>query len=144
MQPPSRIGIIHGALGAFALALVVKSGHVQLWQGTAWAARAERQHLAAATVLAPRGTIVDASGTTLVESRELVRLSVAPPELKNRKLLSSTLLKAGAPRAIVARATDPKRKWVSIPGRFLPSDVAPIVAMRGVYAEPAAERVGVV
>ena len=144
MQSPSRIGIIHGALGAFAVALVAKSGHVQLWQGAAWAARADRQHYAAATVLAPRGSIVDASGTTLVESRELVRLSVAPTELKNPKALAAALLTAGVPRAVAARATDQRRKWVAIPGRFLPADVARIVPMRGVYAEPAAERVGVV
>jgi cell division protein FtsI (penicillin-binding protein 3) len=83
-------------------------------------------------------------GTVLVESRELVRLAVAPTEVRNRRALGAALAKVGVPPAVVARATDQKRKWVSIPGRFLPGDVARIVAIRGVHAEPASERVGVV
>jgi cell division protein FtsI (penicillin-binding protein 3) len=41
----------------------------------------------------------------------------------------------------VARATDTTRVWVTIPGRFLMSDVSAAVAMRGVHSEPVLERV---
>jgi cell division protein FtsI (penicillin-binding protein 3) len=137
----SRIGIIHAALATLALAVVVRAGQVQLWQGDAWAARAARQHLKAENLPAPRGDILDATGMPLVESRELVRLSVAPREVRDRRALSRALARAGVPQAWVRRAIDVRRAWVGLPGRFLPSDVAPAVAMRGVYAEAVGQRV---
>jgi cell division protein FtsI (penicillin-binding protein 3) len=139
----SRIGIIHGALALFAVALVGRAGQVQLWQGRSWAERAARQHVAAADVPAPRGDILDATGLPLVQSRELVRLSVAPREVKDRRALVTALARAGVPAAWTARAADVKRAWVAIPGRYLPTDVGPAVAMRGVYAQPMGERVAV-
>lgn len=137
----SRIPIFHLALGLFALALVGRAGQVQLWQGADWARRAARQHVKAAEIPPLRGDILDATGFPLVESRELVRLSVAPREVRDRAALSRELTKAGVPPALVKRATDLKRAWVSIPGRFLPTDVAAATAMRGVHTEPAPERV---
>ncbi|HMA01186.1 MAG TPA: penicillin-binding transpeptidase domain-containing protein, partial [Gemmatimonadaceae bacterium] len=49
--------------------------------------------------------------------------------------------KLGVPREWVARATDPGRAWVVIPGAYLPGDAAAVTRMRGVYAEPGIERV---
>ena len=137
----SRLGIVHGALALFAFALVAKAAHVQLWQGASWAARAQSQHFAAAAVPAPRGDILDASGNVVVQSRELVRLHVAPKELRDPRALRKALARAGVRAEWADRAVDRKRQWVSIPGRFVPTDVATIVAMRGVYAEPVSDRV---
>ena len=141
MPRVSRAGIVHGALGVFAAALVIKAAQVQLWQGAAWAARAEHQHFTAAPLPAPRGDILDASGAPIVRSRELVRLSVAPRELRDRTKLRRALLQAGVPATWAARASDPRRAWVTLPGRWVPADVAAAVAMRGVYAEPVGDRV---
>ena len=41
----------------------------------------------------------------------------------------------------MSRVRDTTRKWVELPGRFLATDVAAITTTRGVYAEPALERV---
>ncbi|HET7459393.1 MAG TPA: penicillin-binding transpeptidase domain-containing protein [Gemmatimonadaceae bacterium] len=136
-----RLGIVHGVLALFAVALVGKAGKEQLWRGDYWSRLAERQHYIADSLPAPRGEILDATGTTLAESRELVQLKVAPREVKNRRTLAAALRRAGVGAEWVKRATDVKRAWVEIPGRFLPSDVSPAVAMRGVYAAPVLERV---
>jgi cell division protein FtsI (penicillin-binding protein 3) len=137
----SRIGLIHFALALFAVALLVRAGQVQLWEGRAWAARAARQHATAADVPAPRGQIRDASGNLLAESRELVQLSVAPKEVRDQSRLRRALLHAGVPVPWVSRALDRRRAWVTLPGRYLPTDAASATALRGVYGQAVSERV---
>ena len=141
MRRVSRVGVINISLFAFALALVGRAAWVQLWEGQAWAARAVRQHFTDAPVPAPRGDILDATGEPLAESREMLRLAVAPREVRQPGALRRALGNAGVPQPFVIRATDTRRAWVAIPGRFLPSDVASAITMRGVYSEPATERV---
>ena len=141
MPRVSRLGIIHGALALFAAAIVAKAAHVQLWQGASWAARAQSQHFADKPVPAPRGDILDASGNVVVQSRELVTLHVAPKELRDPRALRKALARAGVSAQWAARAVDRKRQWVSIPGRFVPTEVATIVAMRGVYPRAVSDRV---
>jgi cell division protein FtsI (penicillin-binding protein 3) len=139
----SRFGIVHGALVLFAIALVLRAAHVQIWQGGEWEARARRQHFAQANVPAPRGDILDASGSALVESRARVKINLAPGELrpKDRKAVIATLTRLGIPATTRRRAVDRRLKWVPIPGRYLAVDIEQIARMRGVYAEPAMERV---
>jgi cell division protein FtsI (penicillin-binding protein 3) len=140
MTRPSRVGLVHLVLAIFSLAIVGKAAQVQLGQRARWAARAERQQSTERVVPAPRGEILDAEGHTLAQSRETVRLDVAPPEVRNRAALRAALLKAGVPAEFARRAADASRKWVSLPGRYLVSDVARISAMRGVYTTPVVER----
>lgn len=139
----SRFGIVHGALVLFAIALLLRAAHVQIWQGGAWEARAKRQHFAQANVPAPRGDILDAAGSALVESRARVKINLAPGELraKDRKAVTATLTRLGVPAATRRRAVDRRLKWVPIPGRYLAVDIEQIARIRGVYAEPAMERV---
>ena len=137
----SRVGIIYLSLLLFGGALVARAAQVQLWQGSLWAERAEKQHFKAAKVPAPRGAILDAAGVQLAQSRELVRLQVAPGEVRDRAALGRALTQLGVERAWVQRATDTRRKWVTLPGKYLPVDAAPVIAMRGIYSEPVIERV---
>lgn len=139
----SRFGVVHGALVLFAIALLLRAAHLQIWQGGQWEERAKRQHFAQADVPAPRGDILDAAGLPFVESRSRVRLSVAPRELraKDRGALTATLTRLGIPAATRRRAVDRGNKWVPIPGRFLAVDVERIGRLRGIYAEPTMERV---
>ena len=141
MRRVSRLGAVNISLLAFALALLGRAAWVQLWQGNAWAARAERQHFTDAAVPAPRGDVLDATGQRLAESRERVRLAVAPREVRDPSALRRALGGAGVPDDWIVRATDPKRAWVVVPGRFLPSDVARAVSVRGVYSDAVSERV---
>jgi cell division protein FtsI (penicillin-binding protein 3) len=149
----SRVGLVHAAFALFAVVLVGRAAQVQLFQTALWRAKARNQQLAAAPLPAPRGMILDENGALLVESRQLVRLNIAPREVAgdakkdpgaaHRRLtaLANGLVRARVAREWVARATDTSRAWVVIPGRFLMSDVARMVAMNGVHSEELLERV---
>ena len=137
----SRVGVVHGAFVCFAAALVGRAAWVQLGQADRWRERARGQQVAKAEVPAVRGAILDASGQVLVESRAVVRLAIAPSELRKPEALAEALRRERVPEEFVRRATDRSRKWVELPGRYLNSDVADVMAMRGVHPTEAIERV---
>ena len=140
MTRPSRVGVIHLGLAIFVVALLVKTAKVQLWEGRRLAAIAVHQQSTARTIPAPRGVILDSRGQMLAQSRETVKLDVAPTEVRDLHKLGVALRRAGVPPVWAARATDPTRRWVSLPGRYLAIDVASVMATRGVYATPIIER----
>lgn len=140
MNRNRRIGLVHTALAVLALAVLAKAAHVQLVQGRAWSSLARRQHFTAREVPAPRGLILDAGGRTLATTRELVRLETAPREVRDPRRLRRALLAANVGQEWAARATDARRAWVVIPGRFVAEDVAAITAMTGVYTTPVSDR----
>ena len=137
---PDRLAIVHGALLLFATALVGKAAHVQLWQGNAWAARADRQQFTEAETPAPRGAILDTRGIPLAESRELVQLSIAPKEATDLRAVQRALIRLGADATWVRRNVTARRPWVVVPGRFFAADASAIVALRGVHVESVLER----
>lgn len=129
-----RIGLAHATLAVFALAILIQSARVQLAQGKAWRARAERQQTTERTVPAPRGEILDATRHVLAQSREMVRLEIAPREVKDPRKLRKALSQLHVDRAVIARALDTSVKYLTIPGRFLSVDAAPATALRGVHS----------
>jgi len=131
---------VHAVLALLALAILVKSANVQLVQGRAWADLARRQHFTATQVQAPRGIVSDADGRALATTREVVRLEVAPREVRELRTLRRLLVTAGVEQSWADRATDTKRAWVTLPGRYVAEDVAAITAMRGVYTTPVSDR----
>ncbi len=137
----SRVGVVHGAFVCFAAALVGRAAWVQLGQTDRWRDRARGQQVASAEVPAVRGTILDASGQVLVESRAVVRLAVAPTEVRKPQELATILRRVRVPEEFVRRAMDRNRKWVELPGRYLSTDVADAMAMRGVHPTETIERV---
>ena len=141
MLRQSRITLVHLSLVLFAAAIVVRAAQVQLFQSKQWARKAERQHFASATLPAPRGAIYDVSGAPLAMSREMLRLSVSPRELKDRRSAGRDLAQLGVPSPFVARATDARRAWVDIPGTYSPARAASLASMRGVYTRPTVDRV---
>src|SRR6185503_5682333 len=136
-----RIAVIHLVLGVFAVAIIARAAQVQVWQGKQWQAKATRQHVAASSIPAPRGLILDASGTPLAESRERVQIAISIPEIRDSRKLARELRRAGVDASWIARLSDPKRKWVQVPRSFIPSEVEGVLAMRGVYATPIGERI---
>jgi cell division protein FtsI (penicillin-binding protein 3) len=140
MTRPSRVGIIHLGLAIFVVALLVRTARVQLFEGKRLAAIGAHQQSTERVIPAPRGNILDSRGQTLAQSRETVKLDIAPPEVRDLRKLRAALQRAKIPAEWVARATDGARRWVSLPGRYLANDVAAIIAMRGVYATPIIER----
>jgi cell division protein FtsI (penicillin-binding protein 3) len=140
MKSTRRIGLVHAALALLGLAVVFRAAQVQLVQGSKWGTMARKQQIAVHEIPAPRGAILDAGGHTLASTREVVRLEVAPREVRDRVALRKALIAAKVDPEWAARAVDRDRAWVVIPGRYLAEDVARIAAMRGVYATPAADR----
>jgi cell division protein FtsI (penicillin-binding protein 3) len=97
--------------------------------------------VSASSIPAPRGLILDASGSPLAESRERVQISVATREVRDPRRLARELKRVGLDAAWLSRLADPKRRWVQLPGSFVPTEVEEVLAMRGVYATPVGERV---
>ena len=140
MKGPSRIGLVHLALAGFAGALLFRSASVQVVQRSRWTASAQHQQSSEAAIPAPRGDILDAKGELLAQSREMVKLEVAPREVRDLRALRAALLKAGVPAEFAARATDVRLKWVTLPDTYVALDVASIMAMRGVHPTSSIQR----
>ena len=140
MLQVTRLRIVHGVLLAFAVALVLRSAWVQLWQGERWEQQAARQHFSGNALPAPRGEILDVRGIPLAQSEVRVRLSVAPPEVKDMRRLARELRKLRIDAETIRRATNRKRKWVEIPKTFMPSEAAVVSAIRGVHPVPSVQR----
>ena len=137
-----RIKIVHALLATFGLAVVVQAARVQLLQGHTWRARAARQQLSPREMPAPRGDILDAAGLVLAQSREMVQLEIAPRELRpgDRATLRRSLTRLKIKAEWIGRALDQRRAWVTLPGRYVSTDVASITKLRGVYANAASVR----
>jgi len=84
----TRTRFIQWCFTLFAVALVGRAAYVQLLHGAEWRAKARRLHESGTPVQAPRGMILDATGALLVESREQVRIEVAPREVAGLPTLS--------------------------------------------------------
>lgn len=141
MKRPNRVALVHAFFILFALGLVVRAAKVQVVEGKQWVARGKRQHFFAAAQSAPRGEILDASGNTLVESREMTRVAVALPEVRDTAFVLGALrrarLDAGAVHAAIAR----RRRWIDLPGLYTASDVASLSKLNGVHLTPVLQRV---
>ncbi|HWL41205.1 MAG TPA: penicillin-binding transpeptidase domain-containing protein [Gemmatimonadaceae bacterium] len=141
MAAASRVTIVQGALILFAIALVIRAGKVQVIDGKKWSERARRQHFATSSLSAPRGDILDANGTPLVETREMVRVAVSLPEVRDTalviRLLQRSRLDVSALRSAIAR----KRRWVELPGVHSASQLSALPSLNGVHITPVLRRV---
>jgi cell division protein FtsI/penicillin-binding protein 2 len=115
MSKPNRIGLVHTALAFLALAVILKAAHVQLVQGRAWGRIADRQHFTAKEIPAPRGSITDAGGQVLASTRDVVKLEIAPREVRDRRALQRALTAVKVDANWVQRAGDTNRAWVVLP-----------------------------
>ena len=120
-------------LGLFAALLIGQAARVQLVQGKDWAERARRQHFSNKSVAAARGNIFDASGNILSQSREMFTVSIAPNEVTDARALAREMRAAGVRGDWIKAALDKRRKWVTLPGLHVPSDIARLVALKGVH-----------
>lgn len=135
----NRPRLIHVSLALFAVAVIGRAAKVQLIDKERWRTRAKAQQVAHAP--APRGVIRDANGEVLVESRAMVQLRVVPKDIKERARLRTLLSGIKVPTATIARATDTTKGPMELPGAYLPTDVAALTALRGVYPRPVLNRV---
>ena len=141
MKAPTRVAVIHAFFILFALALIARAAKVQVVEGKQWVARGKRQHFFAAAQSAPRGEILDASGNTLVESREMTRVALALPEVRDTAFVLKALRRARLDATAVHAAIARRRRWIDLPGVYAASDVASISKLNGVHLTPVLQRV---
>jgi cell division protein FtsI (penicillin-binding protein 3) len=145
-----RASLVHGSLVLFAFALIARAVQVQLVDGKTWAAKAERQQVSLSPLLAQRGQILDERGVVLVDSHEVVLLSIAPPEVRRDKKgnkddgpkLAKSLAAIGVPRDLIRKSLDTRVKWVTLPKPIVPRDAEPILSLRyGIHPTYGMQRV---
>lgn len=154
-----RSTFVHLCLVLFGAGIVARAAQVQVIEHGLWAGKATDQHMRDETVEPLRGTLVDASGTVLVETREQMRLIIEPHHLRpavrktgtgaarkvdtidTRSVLRRGLRDLRVGDEWVKRALDRKRKWVELPHRFAPSDVERLKGLPGVSIKPVLTRV---
>jgi cell division protein FtsI (penicillin-binding protein 3) len=141
MRAPDRVAVIHGFFVLFAFALIGRAAKVQVAEGSTWAARGKRQQYFAAATAAPRGDILDASGNTLVESRELTRVAVARPEVRDTALVLKALSRARIDANLVHAAIARRRRWIDMPGLYSEADIASLSKLSGIHLTPVLQRV---
>lgn len=135
-----RIKLAHATLALFALAILVKAASVQLLEGRNWRVRAQRQQATARSIPAPRGEILDATHHLLAQSREMVRLEIAPREVTDPSRLRRALIRLHVDPHLVARAVNPTEHYLTIPDRFLAIDAAAVMSLHGVHSFAAITR----
>ena len=136
----SRVSVIHLMLAIFAALLIGQAARVQLVQGKQWAEKARRQQFNNRSFAAARGSIFDAAGNILGQSREMLRLSIAPNEVKNATALAREMRELKIDSRLIRASLDKRRKWITIPGMFASSDAAPMAALAGVHSESVMSR----
>ena len=141
MKRPNRVAVIHAFFVLFAIALVARAAKVQVVEGKQWDARGRRQHFFASPMSAPRGQILDASGNTLVESREMTRVALALPEVRDTAFVLRALHRARLDASVVHAAITRRRRWIDLPGLYTAADVASLSKLNGVHLTPVLQRV---
>src|SRR6266513_4347086 len=141
MKRPNRVAVIHAFFLLFAIAIVARAAKVQVVEGKQWDARGKRQHFFASPMSAPRGQILDASGNTLVESREMTRVALALPEVRDTAFVLRALHRARLDVEAVHAAITRRRRWIDLPGLYSSADVASISRLNGIHLTPVLQRV---
>ena len=127
-------------------AIVARSAVLQVRQASTWRAISDGQHRRSRVVPAPRGSIFDRDGVLLAESREALRVSVAPGELVRTgdgaaESATAALQSALALTSAEARRyTRSPRSWLVLPGRFPTAVRAELGSVRGLHLERELER----
>ncbi|HEX2187550.1 MAG TPA: hypothetical protein VHG51_01570, partial [Longimicrobiaceae bacterium] len=136
-----RRRLLAASFGIAAAAVLGRAFQLQALEGEKWAAVAADQQQSRVPVPARRGGIFDRNGTPLALSYETFRISVAPRELRDRERAAEELRSAlGLSRSAARRATDPRRRWVVLPGRFTAEQHQRVRGTRGIHSERRLER----
>ncbi|HEX7239596.1 MAG TPA: penicillin-binding protein 2, partial [Longimicrobiaceae bacterium] len=136
-----RRRLLLGSIGVAAVLVLGRAFQLQALEGKEWKAVADGQQQSRVPVPARRGGIYDRDGTPLALSYETFRIAVAPRELADREAARAALRSAlGLAPAAARRATDPRRAWVVLPGRFTAAQRRALDGVRGVHFERRLER----
>ncbi len=117
-------------------AIIGRAAQVQLVRGTFFREIAEDQHRKEESIPGTRGSILDRSGIELAVSRERVRVSVAPAEIRNPSMVMQLLSESlGLDEQVVAKHTHSDGRWRTFTGFFQPSVRDDLLNVPGVYLE---------
>lgn len=121
------------------LALVVRAGQVQLFQGSRWAAEAKAQRTERIVLEARRGALYDRHGTPLALTQETYHVGVAPNELRDPARDGAAIARA---LRISTHQVDAElaQRYAWFAGPYSTVEVQPIRALRGVHLEPVLNR----
>lgn len=132
--------LLVGVLAAIVV-VIARTAHLTLREGEYWTERAAQQHADGLTLPAPRGTIYDRNGVPLAASRDVYRIAIAPREVRDRERIITALNEVGGMKVSDARrATDTKRRWVVLPGRFGAAAREALDGVPGVHFETVQQR----
>lgn len=136
-----RRRLLLAAILVGGMVLLGRGFQLQVLEAAEWDARAQRQQREKVSLPAERGTIYDRNGVPLAASREMVRVAVAPREVKDREAVARALQQSlGLTKAGTRRALDRSRRWVVLPGRYEPTVRGALEDTDGVYLERILER----
>ncbi|HEV3051126.1 MAG TPA: penicillin-binding protein [Longimicrobium sp.] len=128
-------------IGLAALLVLGKAVYLQAFEVDHWRQVAAEQQQARVPLPARRGAILDRDGVPLALTRETFGLAIAPNEVTDRAALVGAMVDAlELSRAAARRATDPRRKWVVLPGRFTAEQRRALGDERGLHWERRLER----
>ena len=145
----SQPGALHVRRRRLLLAILLIAGlgllgrgfQLQVLQATEWEGQADRQQREQVVLPAARGAIFDRNGVPLATTREMLRVSAAPHEVRDAAAVRRALGRAlGLSSRWLNRAVDPGRRWVVLPGRYEPTIRAELDGLPGVYLERTLER----
>lgn len=136
-----RRRLMVGSVGLAALLIVGRAVQLQGFEGDRWRAEAQKQQQARVPVPARRGAIYDRDGVPLALTRETFAVSIAPREIRDRaEVLDRLVHGLGLTRATARRYTDPRQRWVVVPGRFTVEQQRGLPELRGVFVDRKLER----
>lgn len=151
-----RPALVHLGLVLFGAAIVAKAAQLQIVEHGRWAALADQQHVRDNEVTPPRGPILDATGNVLVETRELMRLTIASHELapvrlkgpdgRRREVDTRAVVRQGlrelrVPDSTVRKVLRRRRQWITLREEFIPADLRRFDGLPGVRRERVMNRV---
>ncbi|MBD0319747.1 MAG: penicillin-binding protein 2, partial [Gemmatimonadetes bacterium] len=145
LTSPERIAgrqkLLLASFGVAAMLVVGRAVQLQGFEGAEWREEAASQQQARVPLPARRGAIFDRDGVPLALTRETYEAAVAPAEITDRAEAVRKLASAfGLTKSAARRATDPRRKWVVIPGRFTVEQRRALGEIRGVHLTRQLER----
>jgi cell division protein FtsI (penicillin-binding protein 3) len=119
-----------------SLVITARAARVQIVQRSHWREIAQAQHEQAMEVPAPRGTILDRNGNSLVSSAESFKVGVAPQELlpeTREEVVALLASELGLSRKTIRDLSDLEKKWVEIQPLYPPRIREPLSDIQGVY-----------
>jgi cell division protein FtsI (penicillin-binding protein 3) len=136
---PWRRRFVLGAWLGCSCAIAVRAGQVQVVQAAEWRRIAMEQQTGDQPLPAPRGSIYDRNGQPLSVTRERVRVSVAPREVRDADELQVLLVETLGLGSARARRAVTEGRW-NVLGVHAPAVREELDGVRGVHLEPVFER----